>query len=84
MSKRRLALIGVAIALGIVALLAWWATGFAMPPVGPWRYVASAGSTRVHARSCVWADQIRGDRVYFSNPETAAQQGYEPCPVCLP
>ena len=83
MSKRRMILV-VAAVLVVVACLAWWATGFVMPPFGPWRYVAAAGSDRVHARSCVWADQIRGDRRWFSSPRAAEAKGYSSCPVCLP
>lgn len=47
-------------------------------------YVGSTMSNKYHDPSCVWADEIDGDRrVTFGSAEEAEAAGYKPCGTCL-
>jgi hypothetical protein len=47
-------------------------------------YVGSNLSTKYHDPSCVWAEEIDGQRrVYFGDAEEAEDAGYAPCSECL-
>lgn len=47
-------------------------------------YVGSSLSTKYHDPSCVWAEEIDGDRrVWFDDAEEAEAAGYAPCGECL-
>ena len=47
-------------------------------------YVGSNMSTKYHDPSCVWAEEIDGDRrVWFDDTAEAEAAGYAPCGTCL-
>lgn len=83
MSKKRLIIV-VALVAVVVLGTAWYFIGGPMPPVGPWRYVASQTSDRYHNPSCVWATHIRPDkRVFYWTSSAAEKDERNPCPVCI-
>jgi hypothetical protein len=80
-ASRRVVIV-IVIAVLVLGVFAWSALGGSMPAVGPWSYVASKTSVKYHDPSCVWADQIRSPR-YFWSEEAAEKAGCLPCPLCI-
>jgi methylphosphotriester-DNA--protein-cysteine methyltransferase len=83
MLTRRRVIVGVVIVIIVLGLFVWPSLGGPMPAFGPWSYVASKNSSKYHDPSCVWADQIRSPR-YFWSAEAAEEAGLVPCPICIP